>query len=155
MTQKPAVGGGGLFPLAYIWSLSSSVPSLRFWESHSKISLYLPVDFPDMGWGAWTGTIEPRELPLLIISKMFLKLSSLLKCYFLSRMNEEQIATVCLSVLRALSYLHNQGVIHRDIKSDSILLTSDGRVRFHVWPLHGLPCHFVCHGHSPPKNTFS
>lgn len=44
------------------------------------------------------------------------------------RMNEEQIATVCLSVLRALSYLHNQGVIHRDIKSDSILLTSDGRV---------------------------
>lgn len=45
-----------------------------------------------------------------------------------SRMNEEQIATVCLSVLRALSYLHNQGVIHRDIKSDSILLTSDGRV---------------------------
>lgn len=44
------------------------------------------------------------------------------------RMNEEQIATVCLSVLRALSYLHTQGVIHRDIKSDSILLTSDGRV---------------------------
>ncbi|TKC38413.1 hypothetical protein EI555_021222, partial [Monodon monoceros] len=44
-----------------------------------------------------------------------------------TRMNEEQIATVCLSVLRALSYLHNQGVIHRDIKSDSILLTSDGR----------------------------
>lgn len=45
------------------------------------------------------------------------------------RMNEEQIATVCVSVLRALSYLHTQGVIHRDIKSDSILLTSDGRVR--------------------------
>ncbi|XP_030052182.1 serine/threonine-protein kinase PAK 5 isoform X1 [Microcaecilia unicolor] len=44
-----------------------------------------------------------------------------------TRMNEEQIATVCLSVLKALSYLHNQGVIHRDIKSDSILLTSDGR----------------------------
>ncbi|VCX30753.1 unnamed protein product [Gulo gulo] len=46
-----------------------------------------------------------------------------------TRMNEEQIATVCLSVLRALSYLHNQGVIHRDIKSDSILLTSDGRIK--------------------------
>ncbi|XP_023593334.1 serine/threonine-protein kinase PAK 5 [Trichechus manatus latirostris] len=46
-----------------------------------------------------------------------------------TRMNEEQIATVCLSVLRALSYLHHQGVIHRDIKSDSILLTSDGRIK--------------------------
>ncbi|XP_028295715.1 serine/threonine-protein kinase PAK 5 isoform X4 [Gouania willdenowi] len=50
-----------------------------------------------------------------------------------TRMNEEQIATVCLSVLRALSYLHMQGVIHRDIKSDSILLTSDGRVD--IWSL--------------------
>lgn len=45
-------------------------------------------------------------------------------------MNEEQIATVCLSVLKALSVLHAQGVIHRDIKSDSILLTHDGRVSF-------------------------
>nr|XP_057936398.1 serine/threonine-protein kinase PAK 4 isoform X1 [Doryrhamphus excisus]XP_057936399.1 serine/threonine-protein kinase PAK 4 isoform X1 [Doryrhamphus excisus]XP_057936400.1 serine/threonine-protein kinase PAK 4 isoform X1 [Doryrhamphus excisus] len=46
-----------------------------------------------------------------------------------TRMNEEQIATVCLSVLKALSVLHTQGVIHRDIKSDSILLTHDGRVK--------------------------
>lgn len=55
---------------------------------------------------------------------------------FSGRMNEEQIATVCLSVLKALSYLHTQGVIHRDIKSDSILLTSDGRVSlFSATPL--------------------
>uniref|UniRef100_A0A670JDA9 non-specific serine/threonine protein kinase n=2 Tax=Podarcis muralis TaxID=64176 RepID=A0A670JDA9_PODMU len=46
-----------------------------------------------------------------------------------TRMNEEQIAAVCLSVLKALSVLHAQGVIHRDIKSDSILLTHDGRVK--------------------------
>lgn len=46
-----------------------------------------------------------------------------------SRMDEEQIATVCKQVLKALSYLHSQGVIHRDIKSDSILLASDGRVK--------------------------
>uniref|UniRef100_A0A670Z3J2 non-specific serine/threonine protein kinase n=1 Tax=Pseudonaja textilis TaxID=8673 RepID=A0A670Z3J2_PSETE len=45
-----------------------------------------------------------------------------------TRMNEEQIAAVCLAVLKALSVLHAQGVIHRDIKSDSILLTHDGRV---------------------------
>ncbi|KAL7303592.1 hypothetical protein TKK_0003747 [Trichogramma kaykai] len=46
-----------------------------------------------------------------------------------SRMDESQIATVCLQCLRPLQYLHSQGVIHRDIKSDSILLTSDGRVK--------------------------
>lgn len=44
------------------------------------------------------------------------------------RLTEEQIATVCDGVLQALAYLHAQGVIHRDIKSDSILLTLDGRV---------------------------
>lgn len=46
-----------------------------------------------------------------------------------SRMDEEQIATVCKQVLKALAYLHSQGVIHRDIKSDSILLAADGRVK--------------------------
>ncbi|KAM3861164.1 serine/threonine-protein kinase PAK 6-like [Diretmus argenteus] len=46
-----------------------------------------------------------------------------------TRLSEEQIATVCEGVLQALSYLHSQGVIHRDIKSDSILLTLDGRIK--------------------------
>ncbi|KAM4521994.1 serine/threonine-protein kinase PAK 6-like isoform 1-T2 [Odontesthes bonariensis] len=46
-----------------------------------------------------------------------------------ARLDEEQIATVCEGVLQALSYLHSQGVIHRDIKSDSILLTLDGRIK--------------------------
>ena len=43
-------------------------------------------------------------------------------------LNEEQIATVCKSVLQALVFLHSKGVIHRDIKSDSILLTRDYQV---------------------------
>ncbi|CAB1330823.1 unnamed protein product [Coregonus sp. 'balchen'] len=46
-----------------------------------------------------------------------------------TRLSEEQIATVCEAVLQALAYLHSQGVIHRDIKSDSILLTLDGRIK--------------------------
>ena len=45
------------------------------------------------------------------------------------RMTEEQIATVCKMCLKALAYLHSQGVIHRDIKSDSILLAADGNVK--------------------------
>lgn len=44
-------------------------------------------------------------------------------------MTEPQISTVCQSVLQALVYLHDKGVIHRDIKSDSILLTSSGQIK--------------------------
>lgn len=46
-----------------------------------------------------------------------------------SRMGEEEIAYVCYTILKALAFLHSQGVIHRDIKSDSILLTHDGKVK--------------------------
>ena len=50
-----------------------------------------------------------------------------------SRMDEEQIATVCKQCLKAQAFLHSQGVIHRDIKSDSILLASDGRVSILIY----------------------
>ena len=43
-------------------------------------------------------------------------------------LTEEQVAAMCKSCLRALVYLHSKGVVHRDIKSDSILLMKDGKV---------------------------
>uniref|UniRef100_F1KS32 non-specific serine/threonine protein kinase n=1 Tax=Ascaris suum TaxID=6253 RepID=F1KS32_ASCSU len=43
-----------------------------------------------------------------------------------TRMDEQMIATVCVQCLRALEYLHSKGVVHRDIKSDSILLARNG-----------------------------
>ncbi|EDO45846.1 predicted protein [Nematostella vectensis] len=46
-----------------------------------------------------------------------------------TNLSEEQVACVCRAVLKALTFLHSQGVIHRDIKSDSILLTSNGTVK--------------------------
>ncbi|KAN0034049.1 hypothetical protein ACTFIV_000530 [Dictyostelium citrinum] len=45
------------------------------------------------------------------------------------QLNESQIAFVCQEVLRGLEYIHKFNRIHRDIKSDNILIGANGEIK--------------------------
>ncbi|KAE9399532.1 Pkinase-domain-containing protein, partial [Gymnopus androsaceus JB14] len=54
---------------------------------------------------------------------------SLMKVVTVNPMTEGQIAAVSREVMQGLEYLHRHGVIHRDIKSDNVLLSMVGDIK--------------------------
>eukprot|EP01156_Anaeramoeba_ignava_P010169 Anaeramoba_ignava/a479016_469.p2 GENE.a479016_469~~a479016_469.p2 ORF type:complete len:393 (-),score=140.74 a479016_469:1535-2713(-) len=54
---------------------------------------------------------------------------SLTEIVSICKMSEPQIAAVCKEILRALNYIHGLNRIHRDIKSDNVLLSTKGEVK--------------------------
>ena len=47
--------------------------------------------------------------------------------------SEDQISTICFETCKGLAHLHSQDIIHRDIKSDNVLLDRVGNVKISKW----------------------
>ncbi|KAJ1977874.1 hypothetical protein H4R35_002128 [Dimargaris xerosporica] len=56
-------------------------------------------------------------------------LTDVLECYPEKRLTEPLMARVCQDVLLGLDYLHTNLRIHRDIRSDNLLINGQGRVK--------------------------
>jgi len=56
-------------------------------------------------------------------------LTDVLECFDSVQMTEPQVAYCCRETLRSLAYVHSLHRIHRDIKSDNILLSTDGKIK--------------------------
>lgn len=50
-----------------------------------------------------------------------------------SLMTEGQIAAVCREIAQGLEHLHEYGIIHRDIKSDNVLLSPTGDIKLSTY----------------------
>lgn len=77
-------------------------------------------------------------------------------------LTEPQIRVVCRQTLEALIYLHENKIIHRDLKAGNILLSLDGEVKLGKFLFFSWRSMFVCNiskgwfklSHVPAKNTF-
>lgn len=56
-------------------------------------------------------------------------LTDILEQFESVQFTESHIAYICLETLKALNYIHSKHRIHRDIKSDNILLSSKGNIK--------------------------
>jgi len=59
-------------------------------------------------------------------------------------MSEGQIAAVSRETCQGLDHLHRHGVIHRDIKSDNVLLSMNGDIKLSTSALPLTPAHSAC-----------
>merc|ERR1719500_2459638 len=72
--------------------------------------------------------LENRPNRLLFVMEL-MQGETLMEVVLYTVFSEAQIAAVTKEVLQGIAYLHENDVVHRDIKSDNIFLGEDGRVK--------------------------
>ncbi|XP_064262160.1 uncharacterized protein LOC135291837 isoform X4 [Passer domesticus] len=122
-------------------SMSSSARSSQEREKQflKLLRCVVSVEDPEKKYTGWehlgSGYLVD-EAVLLVLE--YMDGGSLADVVTVRRMAVGHIATVCRECLQGLAFLHAKQVIHRDIKSDNILLGRDGSVKLADFGLYAV-----------------
>ncbi|KAF8333555.1 uncharacterized protein EI90DRAFT_3145216 [Cantharellus anzutake] len=104
----------------------SSIPKAELGEIMSEIDLLKNLNHPNIV--KYKGFVKTREYLYIILE--YCENGSLHNiCKKFGKFPENLVAVYISQVLEGLVYLHEQGVIHRDIKGANLLTNKDGRVK--------------------------
>ncbi|KAI0035206.1 hypothetical protein K488DRAFT_76773 [Vararia minispora EC-137] len=104
----------------------SNIPKGDIGQIMSEIDLLKNLNHPNIV--KYKGFVKTREFLYIILE--FCENGSLHNiCKRFGKFPENLVAVYISQVLEGLVYLHDQGVIHRDIKGANILTTKDGAVK--------------------------
>ncbi|THH12926.1 hypothetical protein EW146_g7242 [Bondarzewia mesenterica] len=104
----------------------SNIPKGELGQIMSEIDLLKNLNHPNIV--KYKGFVKTREFLYIILE--FCENGSLHNiCKRFGKFPENLVAVYISQVLEGLVYLHDQGVIHRDIKGANILTTKDGAVK--------------------------
>ncbi|KAJ7360825.1 kinase-like domain-containing protein [Mycena albidolilacea] len=91
-----------------------------------QISIMRELEHPNVIRWVASYLVEPDELWIVTDYSEGCELSEIIRN---NNMTEDQMSNICWQTCKGLAYLHSQSIIHRDIRSDNLLVDLIGRVR--------------------------
>lgn len=110
---------------AAIKSLNTTHKGFKYDEVAMEIAIMKELNHPNIT--SYLGTFKSNNEIWLTME--FMNGGKLSNIIFETNLTEPQIAYICYQTLEGLNFIHKKGRIHRDMKSDNILVNTKGEIK--------------------------